>query len=305
VLLDRRVGETLQQLLNEGRDVNGLHQRENPYWPTALNRTHVWVSIAMAAGASGFLALSHLSETLCWTRLLVYWALNHPLGSPQAHKRFMAVPTDLRTLCSALEHFHFPAALGSVNNNRLMIWNEPFRQMAELSERELAEVNLSSLIVLDENYDGSLLQDGDSKRTVRFVPCVLKRFGRTKPTPGSAVRRDDGLLLVILNLPASGLESQDLVRGRLLGREEEKNRTRQLLHDIFSSRLLVASFTAHEVYQKLVASGAEGSKELAMVTKLLGEVIDAITCGFGESPTEPMPDLEAASRQRLQGFRDP
>jgi hypothetical protein len=217
----------------------------------------------------------------------------------------MAVPTDLRTLCSALEHFHFPAALGSVSNNRLMIWNEPFRQMTELTERELAEVNLCSLIGLDENYDGSLLQDGDSKRTVRFVPCVLKRFDSTKPVPGSAVRRDDGLLLVILNLPASGFESQDFVRGRLLGREEEKNRTRQVLHEIFSSKLLVASFVAHEVYQTLAASGAEGSKELAMVTKLLGEVIDAITCGFEVSETEPIPDLEAASRRRLLGFQDP
>ena len=213
----------------------------------------------------------------------------------------MAVPTDLRTLCSALEYFHFPAALGSVSDNRLMIWNEPFRQMAELSASELAEVNLGSLIALDESYDGLLVQDGDSERKVKFVPCVLKKFGRTQPVPGSAVRRDDGLLLVILNLPGSELASQDLIRGRLLGREEERKRTRHFLHDIFSSKLLIASFVAHEVYQKLVASGAEGREELAMVTKLLGEMIDEITNRFGELQTEPIPDLEAASRQRLLG----
>ena len=114
----------------------------------------------------------------------------------------MAVPTDLRTLCSALEYFHFPAALGSVSDNRLMIWNEPFRQMAELSDSELAEVNLGSLVALDESYDGLLIQNDGSKRNVKFVPCVLKKFGRTQPVPGSAVRRDDGLLPIILNLPA-------------------------------------------------------------------------------------------------------
>jgi hypothetical protein len=216
----------------------------------------------------------------------------------------MAVPTDLRTLCSALEHFHFPAALGSVSENRLLIWNEPFRQMAELSESELAEVNLGSLIALDESYDGLPMQDGDSERNVKFVPCVLKKFGRTQPVPGSAVRRDDGLLLVILNHPGGELASQDSVRGRLLGREEEKNRTRHFLHEIFSSKLLVASFAAHEVYQKLAASGAEGREELAMVTKLLGEMIDAITNRFGELHTEPIPDLEAASRRRLLASRD-
>jgi hypothetical protein len=32
--------------------------------------------------------------------------------------------------------------------------------------------------------------------------------------------------------------------------------------------LLIASFATHEVYQKLAGSGADGSAELAMVTKL-------------------------------------
>ena len=38
-----------------------------------------------------------------------------------------------------------------------------------------------------------------------------------------------------------------------------------------------------------------------MVTKLLGEVIDAITDSFAEQVTrsEPIPDSEASSRQRL------
>jgi hypothetical protein len=210
----------------------------------------------------------------------------------------MAVPTDLRTLCSALGHFHLPAALGSISDSRLMIWNRPFLEMAELSERELAEVNLGSLIALDENYEGSLLRNGDSQTTVRFVPCVLRNFGGKKPIPG--------LLLVILNLPAGDSAFQDLIRGRLLGREEERNRTREFLHEIFSSKLLVASFATHEVYQKLAVRGAEEREELAMVTKLLGEVIDAIADGFEEqlSHSELIPGSEAASRQRLMGLQD-
>src|ERR1700760_4768821 len=127
----------------------------------------------------------------------------------------MAVPTDLRTFCSVFELFHFPAALGSLSDNRLLIWNEPFRQMAELSGSELAEVNLGSLIALDESYDGLPMQDGDSGKSVKFVPCVLKKFGRTQLVPGNAIRRDDGLLLVILNHPGSELASHDLIRGRL------------------------------------------------------------------------------------------
>ncbi len=96
----------------------------------------------------------------------------------------MAVPTDLRTLCSALEHFQFPAALGSIGENRLMIWNESFRQMAELSERELAEVSLGSLIALDESYEGLLMQNGDWKN---WKPHVLP--GKE---PGRTSRKSDG-----------------------------------------------------------------------------------------------------------------
>jgi signal transduction histidine kinase len=62
-----------------------------------------------------------------------------------------------------------------------------------------------------------------------------------------------------LNFPAGDLALQDLIRGRLIGREEEKNRTSQFLHDILSSKLLVASLATHEVYQKLADSGAEAA----------------------------------------------
>jgi hypothetical protein len=73
-----------------------------------------------------------------------------------------------------------------------------------------------------------------------------------------------------------------------------------------SSKLIVASFATHEVYQKLAATGAEGSAELAIVTKLLGEVINAITDGFDEQIVRPQPILqsEAASRQRLMNSQD-
>jgi hypothetical protein len=218
----------------------------------------------------------------------------------------MTVPSDLQTLSSAFEHFGLPAALGSLTDNRLLIWNESFREMSELSERELLQVKLDSLIALDESYQGSLLQNGDAENPVRFVPCALKRLDELNPMPGSALRRADGLLLVMLNFPTGDLAFQDMIRGRLIGREEEKNRTRQFFHDILSSKLLVASFVTHEVYQKLAPHGAEGSEELALVTKLLGEVIDAITDSFGEQVvrSEPIPDLEAASRQRLMDPQD-
>jgi hypothetical protein len=68
-------------------------------------------------------------------------------------------------------------------------------------------------------------------------------------------------------------------QGRRMGCDEERNRTRHFFHEVLSSKILVASFLAHEIYQKLSASGAEETEDMARLTKLLQEAIDAIVHG--------------------------
>jgi hypothetical protein len=65
----------------------------------------------------------------------------------------------------------------------------------------------------------------------------------------------------------------------------------------------VASFIAHELYQRLAANGAEEAKELGRVTKLLQETIDDISYGFEEPAmqAEIIPEREAESLNRLLG----
>jgi hypothetical protein len=89
--------------------------------------------------------------------------------------------------------------------------------------------------------------------------------------------------------------------GHFVGREEERNRTRQFFHDILSSKILIASFIAHEIYQRLVANGAEEAKELGRVTKLLQETIHDISHGFEEPAmrAEIIPERETESLNRL------
>jgi hypothetical protein len=63
----------------------------------------------------------------------------------------------------------------------------------------------------------------------------------------------------------------------------------------------VASFIAHEIYQRLAANGAEDAAELGRVTKLLRETIHDITQGFEEPAmqAEIISEREAQSLQRL------
>ena len=100
-----------------------------------------------------------------------------------------------------------------------------------------------------------------------------------------------------------GVAFEGFIHGHLIGREEERQRTRQFFHDILSSKLLVASFTAHEIYQSLVEKGAQEAEEQARVTKLLRELIDDICHTFADPDIrpEPIPKSEAASLDRLLG----
>jgi hypothetical protein len=213
----------------------------------------------------------------------------------------MSEPTDLRTICSALEHFSLPAALCSTKDDALVVWNRAFQKRAGVSEKELAQARLTSLILLDESYGGSVLQDQDPEHVVRFVPCVLKKPSTNELVHGRALRRRDGCLLAMLGLPTDDTAFEGFIHGRFVGREEERNRTRQFFHDILSSKILVASFIAHEIYQRLAANGGEEAEELGRVTKLLQETIHDISNGF-EEPTkqaEIIPEREAESLKHL------
>jgi hypothetical protein len=213
----------------------------------------------------------------------------------------MPEPTDLRIICSTLEHFSLPAALCNIEDNKLVIWNELFQKASGLSEEELTQASLSSLILLDETYSGLVLKNDHPEHVVRFVPCVLKNPRLNEWVAGRALRRSDGMLLAMLRLPVGDVAFEGFIHGHLIGREEERDRMRKLLHDVLSSKILVASFIAHEVYQSLSAAGSEETKEFAKVTNLLQEVIDDIVRGFdgADIRAEPIPERETASLNRL------
>ena len=180
-------------------------------------------------------------------------------------------------MCSALEHFSLPAALCSLGDDAFVAWNDAFQKSTRLSQAQLAEMPFSSLIRIADGYG-----EGDSESMVGFVPCVLKNALLNEWMPEHALRRSDGMMVMMLNLPVGGVAFEGFLHGLLVGREEERNRTREFFHGILSSKILIASFIAHEVSQALAASGVEGSKGLERVTKLLHEVIDEISSSFNE-----------------------
>jgi hypothetical protein len=159
----------------------------------------------------------------------------HHQRKPQFNAKFGAMPepTDLRTICSALEHFFLPAALCNIKDDAFVVWNRAFEKRAGVSEKVLAQAQLTSLLLLDESYGGSVLQDPVLDHVVRFV---LKKPVTDELVHGRALRRNDGCLLARLDLPTGDAAFEGFIHGRFVGREEERNRTRQFFHDILSQK---------------------------------------------------------------------
>jgi hypothetical protein len=186
-------------------------------------------------------------------------------------------PTDFGSLSTALKHVYLPTVLGSLQNDSLLVWNSAFQKRVGLSEDELAHTPLTSLLTLEEK-DGDPLPHGrQAGGHNQLVPCVLKHH--VQKTPGQALRLSDGMFLAMLDDTVGEIVWKGFMQGRRAGCEEEKNRTRRFFHDVLSSKILIASFLAHEIYQKLADSEAEEMEDMARLTTLLREAIEAIVQG--------------------------
>ena len=201
-----------------------------------------------------------------------------------ARRNAPIIIADLGNLCSDLQRFKLPAAVGDLTTDAFAFWNASFCERMALNPDELAQVKLSALLRFDEKY--TELTQGKTRVDCRVgsLPCAIKRFANDEIIPACAMKNQNGLLLLLADSPAHDPNFEGYIQGRIVGWEEEVNRMRKFLHDLLSSKILVASFLAHSVHDKLSRRKASEIDELHKVTTLLDQVIDTIVHGFERSP---------------------
>jgi hypothetical protein len=202
------------------------------------------------------------------------------MGRKNAKMSMELNSTDLGSISSVLKHISLPAVLGSLQNDALLVSNSAFQNRVGLYQDDLAPIPLTSLLILEKNEADPIVQDHEAERDNQLAQCVLKNS--ITNLHRQALGCDDGMSLAMLDVPFGDLVSKGFHYGWRMGRDEERNRTRHFFHDVLSSKILVASFLAHEIYQKLAASRAEETEDMARLTKLLREAIDAIVQGAEE-----------------------
>jgi signal transduction histidine kinase len=181
------------------------------------------------------------------------------------------IPTDLRQLCSALNDFGLPRAIGHITQRRLLLWNQTFVQQAGLAEAELPRTEVELSI--------DLAQPSGGRGELGLIPFALKTPDLPKVFLGHAVKREDGFLLMMLDLTPGDVLLRHFWQGRVLGQEEEKQRLAQVVHDSFSPHLLAAFFLIRGIQEHLEERYPEDAKQLAKVGQLLNESIQKLAGG--------------------------
>jgi hypothetical protein len=174
--------------------------------------------------------------------------------------------------------------VGDLTTDAFAHWNASFCERMSLTPEELAQLKLSALIRFDEKYADLIPGETLHESRVGSLPCAIKRSANEEIVPACAIRNETGLLLLFVDSPAHDPKFEGYIQGRIVGREEEANRMRKFFHDLLSSKILVASFLAHSVHDKLARRQAPEIDDLQKVTSLLDAVIDAIVHGFERSP---------------------
>ena len=180
-----------------------------------------------------------------------------------------------RLICGALNEFQLPRAIAHVEKDRFLAWNECFKSQTAYSDDELYSASLKELIDLGEP-DSELLDSGlQASSDVQFVRFTLRKPHAAPSTTGYAAKRDDGFILLMLDVlnPASGA----IEDARVFGQEEERNRIMKLFHDEVSPKLLAAIFEVARAKEGLESKGLQDeSQSVSKASEKLSDAIEAV-----------------------------
>jgi signal transduction histidine kinase len=186
----------------------------------------------------------------------------------------MDVPTDLGQLCGTLTEFGLPRAIGHTSEGHLLLWNETFAQLAKLTEEQLRTAKIS----LSFDFARS-----SANQRLGLTPFALTISESTKAFLGHAVKRDDGFLLMMLDLTPADILLKYFWQGRVVGKEEKKKRLAEVIHDSFSPHLLAALFLISGIREHLAKTRSADAEQLARVAELLNETIQTLAAGVSNS----------------------
>jgi PAS domain-containing protein len=177
-----------------------------------------------------------------------------------------------------LNEFALPRAIVDFERGSFVAWNKRFLERTGYSEDELKSAKPEELLTLSESWFP--FSDEREGQKVEYVSCAAMRPFGADPAPGYVVRAQDKIGYVMLEITDS--PSAQFEQGRIVGREEERNRVRTTFHEEVSSSIIAALFLIERAKSELRKVESPQAESVSKASDILTEATEKIADVIGE-----------------------
>jgi hypothetical protein len=181
-------------------------------------------------------------------------------------------PESSEQLCAALNEFALPRAIVDFEQDSFVAWNPKFVEKTGLSPDELKSSKPGDLLTFGETWVP--ISPETEGQEVEYVACAARRPSAGDLARGYAVRSRGKICYVMFN--AFDSSPPEFEQGRIVGREEERNRVMREFHDEVSSSLLAALFLIQKAKVELENAGLSQAEAVSKASEILTETTEKI-----------------------------
>ena len=171
-----------------------------------------------------------------------------------------------------MNEFALPRAIVDFERHCFIAWNQRFLEQTGYSEDEIKSVKPEELLTFSETR--FFLSDEKESRKVEYISCAAKRPFGADVIPGYVVRSQNKVGYVMLEIAES--PSAQFEQGRIVGREEERNRIRTAFHEEVSSSIIAALFLIEMAKSELEKAGSPQAEAVSKVSDILTDATEKI-----------------------------
>jgi hypothetical protein len=182
----------------------------------------------------------------------------------------------LQKVCAVLNEFALARAIVDFERRLFVAWNQRFLEQAGYSEDEIRSAKPEDLLAFGESWVP--LSDKEEGQPVEFIPCAVRRPYDADRAPGYVVRTAGKIGYVMLDVPDA--PPVQFEQGRIIGREEERNRIIKAYDEEVASSMIAALFLIETAKSELEEAGlpqaetvSKASDKLAETTEKIAEVL--------------------------------
>ena len=178
----------------------------------------------------------------------------------------------MQKVCAVLNEFALARAIVDFERCLFVAWNQRFLEQAGYSEDEIRSAKPKDLLSFGESWVP--LSDKEEGQPVEFIPCAVRRPYDADRTPGYVVRTAGKIGYVMLDLPDA--PPVQFEQGRIIGREEERNRIIKAYDEEVASSMIAALFLIETAKSELEEAGLPQAETVSKASDKLAETSEKI-----------------------------